>query len=137
MGCVFCEKNHAGAKIKDNMESSKHYLTCDGKKLFLTTSDYKYKGCFDIKFCPVCGRELISPIYSLYRGCKQCRYHDVCVKRHKNRYCIEYKAMFGCSEFSDKERSKSTFITVSKLIIKRIHFAIYKLQPKANKKTDM
>ena len=59
MSCSFCQKSHEGDKLFDtkNSYSNERYLTCVGDHLRLWKT-YGYLGCYEIKYCPMCGRNL-------------------------------------------------------------------------------
>ena len=75
--CSFCQKLYDGDKLFDNVNKyrNKFYLTCVGDHLRLW-ENHSYKACYDINYCPVCGRN-ITNANSETKGqvrCENCKF---------------------------------------------------------------
>ena len=72
--CSFCQKSYDGDKLIDNVNkySNMKYLTCVGDHLRVW-EDHGYLGCYDINYCPVCGRNVKTKNEGQVR-CENCKF---------------------------------------------------------------
>lgn len=74
MACKFCREQNI-ERLVDNRNQGTNYfsLSVYEDHLRLWHHKYSYKGCYDINYCPICGRNLKTNEEGIIR-CKDCKF---------------------------------------------------------------